>query len=124
MEWVDFAMWLIVLLLALLVGRAATAMPALGVQVLTAAGGLLLCVLFIAKDGARGFAWGAVALGVVGILALTAGVAWLMDDSRPSSRLGVDVEEVVALLAGLELPLYGLAAVLAIPMALHVATLA
>lgn len=123
MEWIDLAIWILAALLALALGRGALDQPALGLTMLASLAGLALCVVFLATGGAAGWAYGSLAAGVIAVLALSGAVVWLerADERRPS-RIGIDDESVLALLAGFELPLLGLAATFALLMALDVAS--
>jgi hypothetical protein len=124
MEWVDLAVWIVVVLVALALGRGALDQPAFGLLALTCLAGLALCILFLIEDGATGWAWGSFAAGVVGLLALAGGARWLIyAEDRRSSLMGPRDEEAIALLAGLQLPLLATATIIAALMAFDVTTL-
>jgi hypothetical protein len=86
----------------------------LGLQALAAGGGLALCVAFLAVGRPSILAWGAAALALIGLAAVTGAALWLASDARSVSAAGQGAEETDALLAGLVLPLFGLAAVFAL----------
>jgi hypothetical protein len=62
-----------------------------------------LWVVFLV-DGSRGWAWSAVGLGVLSLIALGVGAYAMIDDSGAHAR-NQDVEERLAGLAGLQAPL-------------------
>src|SRR4051812_27439282 len=124
MEWVAVFTWAVVVALALPVARGAAAYPALGVQAVAAVAGLALCVVFLAVGGSTGVAWGAFAAGVVGVLCLAAGAAWLTSDQHSAAGVVQQRhEETEASFAGAELLLFGLGTTFALLTALGVATL-
>ena len=115
MEWLGLAMWIIVAAIALPLGRhALTETAVLGLQALAAGGGLALCAVFLAVGRPPILAWGAAALALIGLAAVTGAAVWLASDARSVSAAGQGAEETDALLAGLVLPLFGLAAVFAL----------
>jgi hypothetical protein len=121
MEWLALAMWIIVAAIALPLGRHALGETAvLGLQALAGGGGLALCVLFLAVGRPSILAWGATALAFIGLAAVTVAAVWLASDARSVSAAGQGAEETDALLAGLVLPLFGIAALFSLLMALDV----
>jgi hypothetical protein len=120
MEWLALAMWIIVAAIALPLGRHALSETALlGLQALAGGGGLALCVFFLAVGRPQILAWGAFALGVTGLGAVTVAAVWLASDARSVSA-AQGAEETDALLVGLVLPLFGIAALFSLLMALDV----
>jgi hypothetical protein len=122
MEWVALVVWVLVAAVGLPLGQGALVSPALGLQALTSLGGLVLIALFIISDGRVGFAWGSLACGVVGTIALTVGAARLISEERPVSAAGVRAEEIDAFLAGLQAGLYPTVTLLTLPVALKLLT--
>jgi hypothetical protein len=121
MEWLALAMWIIVAAIALPLGRHALGETAvLGLQALAGGGGLALCALFLAVGRPSILAWGATALAFIGLAAVTVAAVWLASDARSVSAAGQGAEETDALLAGLVLPLFGIAALFSLLMALDV----
>jgi hypothetical protein len=91
-----FALIMFVVLTAIgipLAGASAMGAPLLGVQGVAAIGGLVLCIVFIARDGGQLLAWAAFGLSVAGALSTMAGVAWLTADDRDVSWAGQSAEE-------------------------------
>ena len=123
MEWIALFMWVSVASIAMPLGRHALGETAtLGVQAMAGGGGLALCVLFLVIDRPPILAWGAVALGVTGALAVASAAVWLVSDSRSVSPAGQDAEETDALLAAIVLPLFAGAALFSVLMALDIGT--
>jgi hypothetical protein len=121
MEWLALATWIIVAAIALPLGRHALDETAtLGLQALAGAGGLALCVVFLAAGRGSFVAWGAVGLGAIGTASILAAALWLASDRRPVSRAGQDAEEIDALLAAIVGPLFAGAALFSLLMALDV----
>jgi hypothetical protein len=121
MEWLALAMWIMVAAIALPLGRHALGETAvLGLQALAGGGGLALCALFLAVGRPSILAWGATALAFIGLAAVTVAAVWLASDARSVSAAGQGAEETDALLAGLVLPLFGIAALFSLLMALDV----
>jgi hypothetical protein len=121
MEWLALAMWIIVAAIALPLGRHALSETAvLGLQALAGGGGLALCAFFLAVGRPQILAWGAFALGVTGLGAVTVAAVWLASDARSVSAAGQGAEEADALLVGLVLPLFGIAALFSLLVALDV----
>jgi hypothetical protein len=89
-------------------------------QALAGAGGLALCVVFLAAGRGSLVAWGAVALGAIGTASILAAALWLVSDRRPVSRAGQDAEEIDAPLAAIVGPLFAGAALFSLFMALDV----
>jgi hypothetical protein len=125
MEWVALLVWVIIAALALPVaGGLLSGIPGLGMQVVAAIGGLGLCVVFIAVGGAEWAAWIAFGLACLGIAADTHGAEALLSDTRSLSAELQGAEELEAGLLGAQLPLFGVAALTTLAMALDVATVA
>jgi hypothetical protein len=68
----------------------------------------------------RALLWVALALGVVGELAVAKGAEWLMSDDRSVSPAGQSGEEAAALLAGAQGPMFAVAAAVVLLPALDV----
>jgi hypothetical protein len=96
--------------------------PMLGLQALAAAGGFVLCVVYLASGGDRAPAWGAFVLGVIGLAALAQGAARIISEDRPITTGSPAAEEVTGFLAGLQVVLLPLAVLFALAMALHIDT--
>jgi hypothetical protein len=125
MEWVTLLVWVIIAALALPVaGGLLSGIPGLGMQVVAAIGGLGLCIVFIALGGAEWAAWISFGLACLGIAADTHGANSLLSDTRSLSAELQGAEELEAGLLGAQLPLFGVAALTSLAMALDVATVA
>jgi hypothetical protein len=125
MEWVALVVWAVIAALALPVaGGLLSGIPGLGLQVVAAIGGLGLCIVFIALDGADWAAWIAFGLACLGIAADTHGAGALLSETRSVSADLQDAEELEAGLLGAQLPLFGVAALVTLAMAVDVATVA
>jgi hypothetical protein len=121
MEWLGLVTWIMVAGIALPLGRhALDETSTLGVQAMAGAGGLALCVLFLAAGRASVVAWGAVALAAIGTASALAAALWLASDRRPVSRAGQGAEEMDALLVAIVGPLFAGAAMFSLFMALDV----
>jgi hypothetical protein len=121
MEWLALATWIMVAGIALPLGRhALDETSTLGVQAMAGAGGLALCVVFLAAGRGSVIAWGAVALAAIGTASVLAAALWLASDRRPVSRAGQGAEEIDALLAAIVGPLFAGAAMFSLFMALDV----
>lgn len=119
MEWLALVSWVLVVGVALPLGRhALTENAVLGLQALAGLSGLALCVVFLSTGHPAFVAWLAVGAGVVGALAVAAVAAWLVADRRSVSPAGEGAEEIDALLAAIAGPLFAVAAVFSIPMAI------
>jgi hypothetical protein len=123
-EWVALGVWLLVAGLALpLAALGALGAPSLALQSLAAIGGLAVLVVYIALNGGpahRALLWVALALGVVGALAVAKGAEWLMSDDRSVSPAGQSGEEAAALLAGAQGPMFAVAAAVVLLPALNI----
>ncbi len=124
MEWVALGIWLLVLLtafplsLGVVYGRLS-----LAVQALAAGAGFALVVVFIVLDGTSWPAWTAVGVAVLGLLAVLIAVADLTSDREHAVAPASDwVEQAEALLAGAQLPLFGVAALLTMVAAFGIGT--
>lgn len=126
MDVVAVAIWFLVAALALPVaGGALSGAAGLGAQPIAAMGGLALCILFFVIDGAPDWAaWGAFGLACVGIVADVHGANSLLSSERPVSADLQAAEELEAGLLGVQLPLFGVAALLSFGMAVGGANLA
>jgi hypothetical protein len=121
MEWLGLVTWIMVAGIALPLGRhALNETSTLGVQATAGAGGLALCVLFLAAGRGSVVIWGAVALAAIGTAAALAAALWLASDRRPVSRAGQGAEEMDALLVAIVGPLFAGAAMFSLFMALDV----
>jgi len=121
MEWLGLVTWIMVAGIALPLGRhALDETSTLGVQAMAGAGGLALCVLFLAAGRASVVAWGAVALAAIGTASALAAALWLASDRRPVSRAGQGAEEMDALLVAIVGPMFAGAAMFSLFMALDV----
>jgi hypothetical protein len=110
MEWLALVIWLLVAAIgAPLAITGLFVSPALALQALLGVGGLALCVLYIALGGGSALAWGSAAAAGLGVLAVLAGTAALVSDSRHGRGAGQTAEEVAASLAGVQLGLFGVA---------------
>jgi hypothetical protein len=94
----------------------------LGLQAACAVGGLTLIVIYLFTDEPDGLAIAVVALGVVGTLALAAGGVKLATDEGDGPDLVQHTKEVHAMLAGIALPLFPVAAAVTFPLALGTGT--
>ena len=125
MEWVALGVWSLVAALALPVaGGLLSGIPGLGMQVVAALGGLALCIVFVAGHGAAWAAWIAFGLACLGIVADTHGATTLLSNTRSISGDLQGAEELEAGLLGAQLPLFGVAALTSLAMAVDVATVA
>jgi hypothetical protein len=119
MEWVALLVWVLLAAFGLpLAAFAGLAAPTLGLQAFAAGAGLALCILFGALGGGSALLWCAVGIAVVGLLAVTRGSAWLMSGDRPVSAVGQRAEEHAATLAGVQGPLFAVAALVTLLAAL------
>jgi hypothetical protein len=119
---VAVAVWALVAALALPVaGGALSGIAGLAAQPVAALGGLALCILFLVLDGPEWAAWGALALACLGIVADALGAASLLSADR-RGNVGLEgLEELEAGLLGVQLPLFGVAALLSLAMVTDVA---
>jgi glucan phosphoethanolaminetransferase (alkaline phosphatase superfamily) len=108
MEWVAIVLWALIVGLAFPLGAAAIAHPAFGIQVLAVLASFGFIIAFIVFGGDEWMAWAALACSVVAAIAVAAGSTWLVSGDRSVSHLGQRVEETLAAVAGLELPLIGI----------------
>jgi hypothetical protein len=127
MQWFTLLIWLLIAMLALpLSGGALLGRAALGLQAMAAVGGLALLVVFVAAGESAAAAWIACGLAVFGALAMVFAVAGLTSDRpRPlaaASSRAQALEEHTATLAGAQLPLFIVAALLTLLVALEIGT--
>jgi hypothetical protein len=127
MQWFTLLIWLLIATLALpLSGGALLGRAALGLQAMAAVGGLALLVVFVAAGESVVAAWIACGLALLGALAMVFAVAGLTSDRpRPlaaASARAQTLEEHTATLAGAQLPLFVLAALLTMLVALEIGT--
>ena len=124
MEWVSLLTWLIVTSLAVpLATGLAFGRVSLGLQAACAMGGLTLIVIYLFTNEPDELAAVAFGLGVVGTLALAVGAVKLVNEQGPdASAVSQHTQEVHALLAGFALPLFPVAAVVTLPLALGTGT--
>jgi hypothetical protein len=124
MEWVALMVWIVIALLAMPVALGAlSGAPGLGLQAVAAIGGVVFCALFIVLDGPQWTGWVAVGLAVLGIVADLWGAEHLLSDDRAVSADLQDVEELEAGILGVQLPLFGVALLCSLPLAIDVVTL-
>jgi hypothetical protein len=124
MQWFTLLIWLLVATLALpLSGGVLLGRAALAVQALAAVGGLTLLVVFVATGEPSALAWIACGLGLLGALAMVFAVAGLTSDqSGVSAAYAERLEEHAASLAGAQLPLFIVAVLLTLLVALEIGT--
>ena len=125
MQWFTLLIWLLVAMLALpLSGGVLLGRAALAVQALAAVGGLALLVVFVATGEPSALAWIACGLGLLGALAMVFAVAALTSDQPGpmSAAVAGRLEEHAASLAGAQLPLFIVAALLTLLVALEIGT--
>ena len=108
MGWVVLAVWALVALVALPLGRHAfTETPLLGLQALIALAGLALAIVYVAGSPDEAIAWIMAGLGVLGAIVVGLAGVWLMGDThRTLIATQQGHEEVDALLAGIEVWLF------------------
>ncbi len=123
MQWFTLLIWLLVVMLALpLSGGVLLGRAALAVQATAAVAGLALLVVFVATDEPAALAWIACGLALLGAVAMVFAVAGLTSD-RPGPVSGAQaLEEHAASLAGAQLPLFIVAALLTMLVALEIGT--
>jgi hypothetical protein len=115
MEWLVLVNWLLVLPLAsLLGGSTLTGKVALGLPPLAAIGGLALTVIYLIEGSGDGLVWGSVACAAVGILSTGVGAVALVQSD------GGAIDELNAGFAGLALPFFATAGLLAMLVPLDV----
>jgi hypothetical protein len=125
MEWLAIVIWLLVAALALpLGGGAALGRGSLAVQALAGIGGFALLVVYVVVgDNPATLAWVACGLGVLGLLAMAFAAAGLTSDHEGGGLVGLEgMEEHVALLAGVQLPMFAVAALITMLVALEIGT--
>jgi hypothetical protein len=95
----------------------------LAIQALAAIAGFALVIAYIADDQSSAWAWAAAAAGVAGALAVSVAAAHLVSDREGAVRAtNQRAEERDAMLAGVDLPLLVVAALLAMLLALGIGT--
>ncbi|HTR89496.1 MAG TPA: hypothetical protein VMG62_05240 [Solirubrobacteraceae bacterium] len=125
MEWLAIVIWLLIAALALpLGGGAALGRGSLAVQAIAGVGGFaLLAIYVIVGTNPATLAWVACGLGVLGVLAMAVAAAGLTSDHEGGGLVGLEgLEEHVALLAGVQLPLFAVAALFTMLVALEIGT--
>jgi hypothetical protein len=125
MQWCTLLIWLLVATLALpLSGAVLLGRASLGVQALAAVGGLALLVIFVATGEPAALAWIACGLALLGALAMVFAVAGLTSaEPGPVSAANAGrLEEHLASLAGAQLPLFIVVALLTLLVALEIGT--
>ena len=120
MQWLTLAVWIVVALLALPLGRGALyGRASLGVQALAAIGGLALMAA-VCAGGSPELAWWAVGCGGVGVVAMGVASAGLTAERAEVAVGMASLEEHEAGLAGAQLLLMGLAAILSMLVGLEI----
>ncbi len=123
MEWVALGLWLFVVMLALPLGLGALyGRFSFALQALAAACGFGLVLLYIVLEGQSWLAWAAVGVGAVGSLVVLVAARNLISGGDAAVRMKASTEELVATLAGVELPLFVTAALLTVLVALGIGT--
>ena len=117
MDSFSVVLWSLIAFVALPLGLGAIAHALLGVQALAVLGGLTVAVLWLFDIGSEDTAWIGLACAVVAALATSGAGAWLVDDDREVSMVGQSQEEILAALAGAELPLVATAGFLMLALA-------
>jgi hypothetical protein len=118
MEWLALVLWLLIVGLALPLGVGAIAQPAFGLVALAAPAAFALILAFIIFDAQEWMAWAAFGSAVVATIAAGVGAAWIVDGYRSISHVGQTVEETLAAIVGMELPLLGVASLVNLAVAL------
>jgi hypothetical protein len=118
MEWLAVFTWGGIALVSLPLGVRALTTLGGGPVALVAVSGFALCVLFIVVGGSQPLAWATVGCAVVGFIAVAFTAAWLISADRHVSDAGQASEELQASAAGLLLPLFAVAALLSLGVAL------
>jgi hypothetical protein len=123
-EWFVLFVWLIVLLVALPLGAGPVrGWVSLAIQALAAIAGFALVIAYIADNQSSAWAWAAAAAGVAGVLAVSVAAAHLVSDREGAVRAtNQRAEERDGMLAGVELPLLVVAALLTMLLALGIGT--
>lgn len=125
MEWVALMVWIVIVLLAMPVAAGSlSGVPGLGLQVVAAIGGVVFCALFIILDGPLWTGWLAVAMACAGVVADIWGAEALLSDAHPVSAGLQPAEELEAGLLGVQLPLFGVALLCSLCLAVNLVTLA
>ncbi|MGZ4276899.1 MAG: hypothetical protein ACXVFN_07940 [Solirubrobacteraceae bacterium] len=123
MEWIALFIWLLVAALGLPPGRhALNETASLGLEAMAAGGGFVLSAAFVAFEEPPILAWGATAMGVLGLVASAVAALWLVSDRAVASPAGQGAEETDALLEGILLPLFVGATTFSLLAALSVGT--
>jgi hypothetical protein len=118
MEWLAVFTWGAIALVSLPLGLRALTTLGGGPVALAGGTGFALCVLFIVLGGSQPVAWATVGLGVVGLVVGAFTAAWLTSADRHVSDAGQTSEELQASAVGLLLPLFAIATLLSLGMAL------
>ncbi len=123
MEWFALFVWVIVFFIALPLGAGLfRGRISLGVQALAASAGLALLIIYIGGEPSA-WAWAASIAGVVGVLAVFVAAVGLVSDREPAvAATNQRAEELEAKLAGVQLPLLVVAALLTMLVALGIGT--
>jgi hypothetical protein len=116
MRWLTLCTWIVLVAVALPAAR--VPLVSLLGQAACALGGLAVIIVF-AASGASAFAWSAFAIACAGTL-LAASAAHTLVEDAPGTMRGVRQgrKETVAGLEGLELPLFAVAVLLSVAVAL------
>jgi hypothetical protein len=105
MEWLALAMWVLVALVALPVGRAAFAAPPLGLVPPLALAGLVLSIVFAVRNGAA-LAWIATGLALAGAVLTGLGAAQLMEGEGAPPPAAADEAGAASIFAGVAWPFF------------------
>jgi hypothetical protein len=120
MQWLTLVVWGLVALLALPLGRGALyGRASLGVQAVAGIGGLAFMV-GVCSGGSPELAWWAVGCGGVGVLAMGVASAGLTGERAGVAVQMASLEEHEAGLAGAQLLLMGLGAILSMLVGLEI----
>jgi hypothetical protein len=122
MEWGAAVLWLLVAAMAAPLSAVGIASPGFLLQAPAAIGGLVLAVLYIVLDGGpdnRWMLWVAIALGLLGALAVTVGANRVISGGSVSP-IGQTGDELAAGLAGAVGPLFAVAAAVTLIPALEI----
>jgi hypothetical protein len=127
MQWLALILWALLAALALPLGAGSLqGRASLALQALAAVGGLALLIVYLLAGEPSTPAWIACGLALLGLLAMAFAVAGLTSD-RPApvaaaSQRTQTLEELAATLSGAQLPLFGVAALATLLVALGIGT--
>ena len=127
MQWLAVIIWALLAALALPLGAGSLqGRASLALQALAAVGGLALLIVYLLAGEHSAPAWIACGLAVLGLLAMAFAVAGLTSD-RPAPVAAASprtqtLEELAASLSGAQLPLFAVAALATLLVALGIGT--